>query len=40
MPLQDIIIELCAEAGLETPDVSGVMGLVSGYVIDLSLIHI
>ena len=34
VPLQDIIIELCAEAGLEAPDVSGVTGLVSGYVID------
>ncbi len=32
--LQDIVEDICAEAGLYNIDVSGVTGLVSGYVID------
>ena len=34
VPIQDVIAEICAEAGIESPDVSDVVGLLSGFVID------
>lgn len=33
-PLQDVIADICAEAGLDNPDLSGITGLVSGFIID------
>ncbi len=32
--LQDVISEICEDAGLDNPDLSGVSGLVSGFIID------
>jgi len=32
--LQDVIEEICEEAGLANPDLAGVTGLVSGFIID------
>ena len=32
--LQDVIAEICTDAGLNNPDLSGVTGLVSGFIID------
>lgn len=32
--LQDVISEICEDAGLKAPDLSGVTGLVSGFIID------